>query len=98
MSSDLYKTMLFFDSHGGGFAKAEVDKGIIIRVDLPILPELESIPEHITEMYVYPGVRDYRLRESAGRIREMEPPERRAINEFLSKMAEAGRRLLGLQP
>ena len=96
MSEDLYKTMLYFDGHGGGFAKAEAAKGIVVKIDLPILPALDGIPEHVSEMYVYPQIRDFRLRVSAERIREMEPPEVSAVKDFLSQMADFGRRLLGI--
>lgn len=96
MSDDLYKNMLYFDSHQGGFAKAEVRRDIYVRIDLPILPVIEPLPQHITEMYVYPQVRDYRLRESANKMREMEPPEREAVMRFLAQMSDFGRRLLGL--
>lgn len=96
MSDDLYKTMLYFDGHGGGFAKATAAKGIEVRVTLPILPALSPLPNHITEMYVYPQIRDYRLRESANKMREMSPPEVEAITKFLATIADFGKRLLGL--
>lgn len=89
MSSD-YKTMLYFDSHAGGFVKAEG-----VRVDLPILPPLEGLPKHITEMYAYPQIRDYRLRVSADRVREMSPPEIEAIAKLFATLAAFGRRILG---
>ena len=95
MSEDLYKTMLYYDR--GGVAKVDAGHGIELRVTLPHMPPIAGLPKHVTEMSVYPLLRDYRLRESANQMREMLPPEREAVIKFLNSIAEFGRRLFGGQ-
>jgi hypothetical protein len=87
VSDDLYRTVLFFDGRKG-MAKSEG-----VTVELAELPTIDQLPEHTVEAYFYPQVRDFRLRESAGAIREMYPPEIEAIIQFLASIAAFGRRL-----
>lgn len=94
MSSDLYSTMFCFERHRGGFAKAAVDDGVSLRVDFKVLPDIEGLPKHVTEVFAYPQLRDFRLRESSEAIREMYPPEIEAIRGVFATLASLGRRFL----
>lgn len=87
MSEELYRTILYFDGRKG-LAKAE---GVCI--DLTEVPVIVPLPEHTVQMYFYPQVRDYRLRESAQAIRDMHPPEIEAVISWLAKIAAFGRLL-----
>lgn len=87
MSHDLYRTALYFDGRKG-MAKTEG-----VSIELAEMPIIETMPKHIAEAYFYPQVRDYRLRESAGAIREMHAPEIDAVIKFLAAIAAFGRGL-----
>lgn len=89
MSNDLYKTMLYFDG------RKVIAKSEGVGLELMALPTIESLPKHTTELYFFPSLRDYRLRESAQAIRDMNPPEIAAVVKFLASIAAIGRRLLG---
>lgn len=87
MSDDLYQTLLYFDGRRG-LAKAEG-----VAVELSEAPMIEPLPKHTAELYYYPGVRDFRIRESADAVRNLYPPEIEAIIKLLASVAAYGRGL-----
>lgn len=90
MSDDLYRNAMWFDGRRG-LAKSDG-----VSVELDHIPAISALPKNTTEVYVYPMVRDYRLRELAGAMREMYPPEIENVMTFLARIAQFGRTLLNL--
>lgn len=88
MSADLHKTMLYFKG------KTLIAKHDGVGIELGALPAFDELPKNTTEIYFYPDLCEYRLRENAKPSREMHPPEIEAVIKFLSSIAELGRRLL----
>lgn len=85
MSEELYRTIMYFDGRKG-LAKSEG-----VCVDLIEVPPIDPLPQHTVQVYFYPQVRDYRLRESAQAIRDMHPPEIEAVLKFLGRIAAFGK-------
>lgn len=83
--------MLLFDGRKG-YAKAD---GVF--VELSELPAIDALPTRTSEIYYFPQLKDYRLRESE-EVRTMRPPEIAAVIAFLTKIAEFGRCLRSKKP
>jgi hypothetical protein len=87
MSEDLYRTMLHFAGRKG-LAKVQISATDSARIEFTELPpQLSALPKATTEVHVYPAVRDFRILESAGGMREMEAPEREAVRQFFASLA-----------
>ncbi len=84
MSTDLHKTMLYFKGH------TLIAKSEGVQVELDSLPSIEALPKNTTEIHFYPALCEYRLRENAKPVREMNAPEMEAILRFLQKVAQFG--------
>ncbi len=89
MSDELSKTVLYFDSNRKfGFAKSGG-----VSIDLEEIPSSIPLPKGTTNVSFYHEVHDYRLKEATEATREMRPPEIEAVHEFLSSIADFGRKL-----
>lgn len=92
MSGDLYRTALYFDGRKGA-AKSEG-----VTVELTECPAIDLLPPRLVEVSFYPQVRDYRLRESAQPMRDMQAPEIEAVLKFLARLTAFGRSLRNRSP
>lgn len=79
MSSDLYKTRLFFykESHKG-LAKSDE-----VEVFLDCVPEIDGLPKGLTEIDFAPTAHSYELRVGSESKREMHPPEIEIVRRWL---------------
>jgi hypothetical protein len=64
-----------------------------ITFEMSTLPPLDPVPSNTTEVYFYPHLSEYQLRENAHQPREMRAPEIDAVFKFLGSIAAFGRGL-----
>ncbi len=88
MSTELHNTMLYFKGH------TLIAKHDGVGLELTALPLMPDIPPSTTELYFYPALSEYRLKENTKPERDMRAPEIEACVKILNALADFGRRLL----